>query len=245
MSEFALLDLHSWSHTNASEMGPHVMNQKVVVADNYAVFRAGMARFLAVEDDFSVVGQCDDLPRLHKAIDTFRGAVVLVASSLRPDLPQIVARAAATRVQLVAILDILESPQPYLRQNVQGVLYRDVSRDELLKCLRAVACGAKYIQQPSTAASVHIETDMAGQRAKDRLSKKELQIVGLLVQGYKNKDIALELNNSEQVIKNYLRSIFDKTGVSDRLELALFTLHHRVLLEAAGSVATVHLQRSA
>jgi DNA-binding NarL/FixJ family response regulator len=56
------------------------------------------------------------------------------------------------------------------------------------------------------------------------------------VQGYKNKDIATELGTSEQVIKNYLRSIFDKTGVSDRLELALFTLHHRILLDAANQV---------
>jgi DNA-binding NarL/FixJ family response regulator len=226
------------------------MSQKVVLADNYAVFRAGTARFLAVEDDFSVVGQCDDLPRFYKAIDTVRGAIVLTASSLKPDLTEMVARAAMTRVQFVALLDVFESPQPYLRHNISGVLYRDVSREEMLRCLRTVARGGKHIQQPSTGASVHLEADMVGQKARDRLSKKELQIIGLLVQGYKNKDIALELNNSEQVIKNYLRSIFDKTGVSDRLELALFTLHHHILLEAAGNLAAGnlaagHLQRSA
>ncbi len=60
-----------------------------------------------------------------------------------------------------------------------------------------------------------------------------MQIVALIVQGCKNKEIAAQLGTKEQVIKNYLRTIYDKTGVSDRLELALFTIHHRVLAEAA------------
>ena len=68
-----------------------------------------------------------------------------------------------------------------------------------------------------------------GTRVRDRLTPKEMQIVALIVQGCKNKHIATQLNTKEQVIKNYLRSIYDKTGVSDRLELALFTIHHRVL----------------
>jgi DNA-binding NarL/FixJ family response regulator len=215
------------------------MSQKIVIADNYAVFRAGMARFLAVEDDFSVVGQCDDLNRLHKAIATFPGAVIVFASSLRPVLSELMGKGMSTQVRFVALLDVSESSQPYLRHNVSGVLYRDVSRDEMLKCLRSVSRGGKYIQQPAKGNDGHMDADLVGQRARDRLSKKELRIIGLLVQGYKNKDIALELNNSEQVIKNYLRSIFDKTGVSDRLELALFTLHHRILLEAASEDATV------
>jgi len=199
------------------------MSQKVVIADNYAVFRAGLARFLV-----------DDLPRFYKAVETLNGAIVVVASSLHPNLSEMTERAKNSKVRFVVVLDVLESPQPFLRHDIQGVLYRDVSRDEMLKCMRIVARGSRHIQHPSKGASVHLETDMVGQRARDRLSKKELQIIGLIVQGYKNKDIALELHNSEQVIKNYLRSIFDKTGVSDRLELALFTLHHRILLDAAG-----------
>jgi DNA-binding CsgD family transcriptional regulator len=65
-----------------------------------------------------------------------------------------------------------------------------------------------------------------------------MRIVALIVQGCKNREIALRLKTTEQVIKNYLRSIYDKTGVSDRLELALFTLHHRVLAEAAADVGS-------
>lgn len=65
------------------------------------------------------------------------------------------------------------------------------------------------------------------------MTPKEIKIVALIVQGYKNKEIANQLGTTEQVIKNYLRNVYDKTGVSDRLELALFTIHHRTLAEAA------------
>ena len=60
--------------------------------------------------------------------------------------------------------------------------------------------------------------------------------MALIVQGCKNREIAMRLKTTEQVIKNYLRSIYDKTGVSDRLELALFTIHHRVLAQAAAEM---------
>jgi DNA-binding NarL/FixJ family response regulator len=76
---------------------------------------------------------------------------------------------------------------------------------------------------------------MVGARVRDRLTPKELRIVALIVQGYKNKDIAAHLGTTEQVIKNYLRNVYDKIGVSDRLELALFTIHHRILAEAAAA----------
>ena len=59
-----------------------------------------------------------------------------------------------------------------------------------------------------------------------------MQVVALLMQGCKNKEIALRLGTTEQVIKNYLRNIYDKTGVSDRLELALYAIHHRLIDQA-------------
>src|SRR6185312_12565852 len=81
-------------------------------------------------------------------------------------------------------------------------------------------------------------TDNVGTRVRDRLTPKEMQIVELIVEGCKNKEIAERLGTKEQVIKNYLRSIYDKTGVSDRLELALFTIHHRILTDAAAEVGS-------
>ena len=77
-----------------------------------------------------------------------------------------------------------------------------------------------------------------GARVRDRLTPKELKIVALIVQGYKNKEIANQLGTTEQVIKNYLRNVYDKIGGSDRLELALFTIHHRVLAQAAAEMGS-------
>jgi len=94
-----------------------------------------------------------------------------------------------------------------------------------------VAAGQRSMQH-SNVTSI-LAQDAVGARVRDRLTPKEIQIVALITQGCKNKQIAIQLNTKEQVIKNYLRSIYDKTGVSDRLELALFTIHHRVLAEAA------------
>lgn len=214
------------------------MSQKIIIADNYAVFRAGTARFVVVEDDFNIVGQCDDVQRLYKASETALGAIIIFSASLEADLDQLLARAKANNTRFVAVLDKSDSPSTFLKKNVQGILYRDVSRAEMLKCLRTVGRGGQYVMEPAHVASARFETDMVGERARARLSAKELKIIGLIVQGYKNKDIAKELNNSEQVIKNYLRSIFDKTGVGDRLELALFTIHHRVLLDAVGGTGS-------
>jgi DNA-binding NarL/FixJ family response regulator len=87
-----------------------------------------------------------------------------------------------------------------------------------------------------------LDEDSVGSRVRDRLTPKELKIVALIVQGCKNKEIAVRLSTTEQVIKNYLRSIYDKTGVSDRLELALFTIHHRILAEAAQAVGDQIMQ---
>ena len=69
----------------------------------------------------------------------------------------------------------------------------------------------------------------AGRRATSRTLTEEMSIITCITQGMRNKEIAFQLGTTEQVIKNYLRKIYDKLGVSDRLELALYCLHHQVL----------------
>ena len=104
----------------------------------------------------------------------------------------------------------------------------------LVDCVRKVARGETWVQDVAVPSEL-TENDMVGLRVRDRLTAKELRIVALIVQGYKNKEIATQLGTTEQVIKNYLRNVYDKIGVSDRLELALFTIHHRILNEAAAA----------
>jgi len=101
-------------------------------------------------------------------------------------------------------------------------VFRSVTGPALVECVRRVAAGDSWL--PTQAAPPEaIEEDLVGARVRDRLTPKEMRIVALIVQGCKNREIAIRLKTTEQVIKNYLRSIYDKTGVGDRLELALFT----------------------
>jgi DNA-binding NarL/FixJ family response regulator len=76
---------------------------------------------------------------------------------------------------------------------------------------------------------VRLERNVRGEHIRGRLKPKELVVLSFVARGYKNKQIADEMKTSEQVIKNHLSSIFDKTGTSDRLELVLFTIHNSIL----------------
>ena len=69
----------------------------------------------------------------------------------------------------------------------------------------------------------------AGSRPKVQFTPKETLIVSCVTQGMKNKEIALRVGTTEQVVKNYLRKVYDKLGVADRLELALYCLNHHVV----------------
>jgi DNA-binding NarL/FixJ family response regulator len=206
--------------------------KKIILADNQSIFRAGVAKTLALQDDIRIVAQCADNERLLQAIRTFRSSIVLFASSLQADLPALIRVAHAAGSRLIIIAENSESLHTYATHGFDGVIFRDVTSNELVESVNTVAMGQTHLQQKS-GRSLADESDAVGARVRDRLTQKEIKIVALIVQGYKNKEIANQLGTTEQVIKNYLRNVYDKTGVSDRLELALFTIHHRTLAEAA------------
>jgi DNA-binding NarL/FixJ family response regulator len=204
---------------------------RLILADNQAIFRAGAARVLALEDDMRIAAQCEDAEKLFAAIENLRGSVVLVSSSMRLDLKDMVARARSAGSRIVLVAENTEQVGDDVAVLFDGILSRNVPGAVLVDCVRRVAQGQHFVQRANVMTMQ--ATDTVGTRVRDRLTPKEMQIVALIVQGCKNKDIATQLGTKEQVIKNYLRSIYDKSGVSDRLELALFTIHHRALAEAA------------
>ncbi len=204
---------------------------RLILADNQAIFRSGAARVLAVEDDMRIVAQCEDAGRLLAAIDQFKGVIVLFATTMRLDLDNTAARIQTAGSRAVLVTENNEEVEAEVAAKFEGIICRNISGIDLVDCLRRVARGQRYVHHPNITAMTAVDT--VGARVRDRLTPKEMQIVALIVQGCKNKDIASQLNTKEQVIKNYLRGIYDKTGVSDRLELALFTLHHRLLADAA------------
>jgi DNA-binding NarL/FixJ family response regulator len=216
---------------------------RIILADNQAIFRAGAARVLALEDDMRIVAQCEDLGRLLAALDAHRGAILLFSSSLQLDAQIIVARAHAADSRSILIAENGAEVAEDLARSLSGVIFRNVPGADLIDCIRRVAVGQRCVQR-SNVTSI-LAQDTVGARVRDRLTPKEIQIVALIVQGCKNKHIATQLHTKEQVIKNYLRSIYDKTGVSDRLELALFTIHHRVLAEAAAHASDLLQAKSA
>ena len=211
---------------------------KIILADNQAIFRTGTAKVLAMEDDLRIIAQCPDCPRLYHAMSTFRGAILIVASSLRPDLGQVISGTRAAGSRLILVAENGDVPPPAVLTDLHGLVYRNVSSASLLETVRKVIRGERSIHPVQASKDAEPE-DLVGARVRDRLTPKEMKIVALIVQGCKNKEIGMRLGTTEQVIKNYLRSIYDKTGVSDRLELALFTIHHRMLAEAATHVGNL------
>jgi DNA-binding NarL/FixJ family response regulator len=210
---------------------------KIILADNQAIFRAGIAKVLAVEDDVRIVAQAQSVEQAMIAIEKFRGSVMIYASSFLPDTESLVAMARESGIQLVVIAESGELPEHYIKAGVLGLIFRSVDSAELLRCVRKVSSGEVYWQDQRTLTNNSETDDFVGARVRDRLTPKELKIVALIVQGFKNKEIANLLGTTEQVVKNYLRNVYDKIGVSDRLELALFTIHHRILAEAAAASA--------
>jgi DNA-binding NarL/FixJ family response regulator len=210
---------------------------RLILADNQAIFRAGAARVLALEDDMRIVAQCESAERLFAAIETFRGGILLAASSLRPDYPVLFTRTRDSGSRVILVAENAEQVGDEIVALLDGIVSRSVAGAELVDCVRRVARGQRFVQLANV--TTMQATDSVGARVRDRLTPKEMQIVALIVQGCKNKEIATQLGTKEQVIKNYLRGIYDKTGVSDRLELALFTIHHRVLAEAAAKAGNL------
>src|ERR1700728_2747466 len=186
---------------------------KLILADNQAIFRAGIAKVLAVEDEMRIVAQAQTPEQMFMALDKFRAAVLVVAAGFHNDFAAIVQGANKAKTRVIVLADTGESAQKHMSSGARG---------------------ETWVQDVAVPSEL-TENDMVGLRVRDRLTAKELRIVALIVQGYKNKEIATQLGTTEQVIKNYLRNVYDKIGVSDRLELALFTIHHRILNEAAAA----------
>lgn len=207
---------------------------KIILADNQAIFRTGVAKVLAVEDDLRIVAQADNADKMMMALEKFHASVMIFGSDMQANLQQVVEAARRLKTKLVLIAETGQDSRHYLANGVNGVIYRNVSGEALVQCVRKVNKGESWVQDTHESKET-AENDLVGARVRDRLTAKELKIVALIVQGYKNKEIAVQLGTTEQVIKNYLRNVYDKIGVSDRLELALFTIHHRILAEAAAT----------
>jgi DNA-binding NarL/FixJ family response regulator len=207
---------------------------RIVIADDHPIFRDGLRRLLAVEPDFEVVGEAADG---HEAVDRVR--------ALRPDvllldlaMPKAggldaLRELAGSRTDVRAVLltasvdrdDALEA----VRLGARGVVLKAAATPLLYKCIRAVVAGEYWIGhervQDLVASLRQFSAGASGGRQSSAaLTRREHQVALAVLEGASNKEIAQKLG--EQTVKNHLSSIFSKFGVSSRLELALYAVHH-------------------
>ena len=211
---------------------------RIIVADSEAIFRVGMGKIFALEKDLEVVSQTETLQQTLAAISSTPADVILFEAGLSPNpndaVSEVIRRAQPdAKVIVVAHHTGEEETVEYLRRGVRGILTRSVSPDLLVRCVRKVVAGETWLDNQGVNWVIEAYRTQAEQgttpKQQLRLSEKEMLIIGGVTQGLKNKDIALEVGTTEQVVKNYLRKIYDKLGVSDRLELALYSMHRRLL----------------
>lgn len=119
------------------------------------------------------------------------------------------------------------------RRGAHGIVSREVEPELLVDCIRKVVAGETWLDSQGIRwvleAYRNQNNRASGSRPKVQLTPKETLIVSCVTQGMKNKEIALRVGTTEQVVKNYLRKVYDKLGVADRLELALYCLNHHVV----------------
>ena len=210
----------------------------VIIADHEAIFRAGVAKVLAVEEDLRIVGQPQTTEQLLNALERLRAHVLLVSTFFLPEFAEIQSLTSRNSIATLVLAENGDEASAFVAMGVEGVVYRSINGSSIVEAVRRLARGEPFVHTPNSEVT-EISEDLVGIRVRDRLSEKELRIIAAVVRGYKNRDIAAQLYTTEQIVKNALRGIFDKIGVSDRLELALFVLHHRMLAHAT---AAVHLE---
>ncbi|HEX3740235.1 MAG TPA: response regulator transcription factor [Terriglobales bacterium] len=210
---------------------------RVIVADTQAIFRAGLRKIFALEDDIRVVGQAETLAQTQSAVAKFSADVLIFEAALTQNpvesLVEILRQNLKLRVVVVTAGADEELTLELFRRGAHGIVSREVEPELLVDCLRKVVAGETWLDSKGIhwvmEAYRNQNSRSNGARPKVQLTPKETLIVSCVTQGMKNKEIALRVGTTEQVVKNYLRKVYDKLGVADRLELALYCLNHHVV----------------
>ena len=216
---------------------------RVIVADSQAIFRAGLRKIFAVEDDIRVVGQAETLSQAVSAAKKFSAEILIFESALAENpidaVQEIMKSAPALRMVVVTEAPDQELTLELFRRGAQAIVSREIDSEVFVECLRTVAKGEPWLEPHAMKWVLEAYrtqgTRPHGGRSKVQLTPKESLIVSCVTQGMKNKEIAARVGTTEQVVKNYLRKVYDKLGVADRLELALYCLNNRVILDPKGT----------
>ena len=211
---------------------------RIVVADDHAIFRDGLVKLLETKPDLRVVGTAGDGQAAMKAVGDLDPDLLLLDVGM-PRMTGLAAlselRLRATRARIILVTAAIDRTDIIagLELGAHGVVLKDSASEVLFKSIRAVMAGEYWVGKKRVTDLAATLRDLAGAyqrpiRKHFGLTPRELEIIGVILGGYSNNDIAAKFSISEKTVKHHLTNIFDKLGVSNRLELALFALHHRL-----------------
>ncbi len=210
---------------------------RILVADDHAIFRDGLRKLLSDADDVSIIGEASNGVECIKMLAKLKPDILLLDLRMPEKdglavLEEVNFETTTTRVIVLTAAEDDRDVVRAMRLGARGVVLKQSASDLLLKSIRKVADGEIWLDNRMTAEVIDAfkKSAEAGQRReKPLLSEREKEIVQLVAQGFRNREIGEKLFISEQTVKNHLHNIFDKLGVSDRLELALYAIHHRLI----------------
>lgn len=220
---------------------------RILIADDHPIVRDGLKKLLLLEDDFEIVGEAADGREVLDKVQELDPDVLLLDLRM-PNLDGLSALQAlqqSNKRTRVIVLTASEDKNEFvqaMKLGCSGIVLKQTAPDLIVKSIRKVNAGEIWLDSHTTAAVMRQfqtgqESSGSGQaggkgRERSPLSSREREIVALVAQGYKNKEMAEKMFISEQTVKNHLHNIFDKLGVSDRLELALYAIHKGLHLTA-------------
>ena len=213
---------------------------RILVADDHAIFRDGLRKLLEVTDEVEIIGEASNGVECTKMLAKLKPDILLLDLRMPEKdglgvLEEINFDTLPTRVIVLTAAEDDRDVVRAMRLGARGVVLKQSASDLLLKSIRKVNDGEIWLDNRMTAEVIDAfkKSSESGQRReKPLLSDREKEIVQLVAQGFRNREIGEKLFISEQTVKNHLHNIFDKLGVSDRLELALYAIHHRLIDQA-------------
>ena len=218
----------------------HKKKIRILIADREAVFRFGLKRLFAVEDDLRVVAQAEDKSQVVRLAEQFKPDLLFVQAEMTAEPPgDLLAelRRASPSGKIVVTASTPAEPDflQYTKAGASGVILKSVDPALFVKCVRKVTKAEVWLPKRQVAEMAQL---LGPTRPADTLTSREKTIISYLVLGWRNREIGRHLSISEQTVKNHLRAIYDKVGVSDRLELVLYAIHHRLQLPPTRSTVT-------
>ena len=215
---------------------------RVVLADDHPIVRDGLRKLLSLEDDIQVVGEASDGHEVVRVVQETNPDIVVLDLRMpyMDGLATLQALQHVERKVRVIVLTASEDKNEFvqaMKLGCSGIVLKQTAPELIVKSIRKVFSGEIWLDSHTTAAVMRqfatanevMGGSPSGTTARGRerspLSQREREIVGLVAQGYKNREMAEKMFISEQTVKNHLHNIFDKLGVSDRLELALYAIH--------------------